>query len=81
MAAHLRQLDPEGRCVEGLPGWQDERSGGRTGRLAPHQTWWGAHPGPGAGKEMREDRFFFAMYRFTASEDCLKQLFFLMQDM
>lgn len=38
VAAHLCQLDPEGRSVEGLPGGENEGEGRRTGCLASHQT-------------------------------------------
>lgn len=54
MAAHLCQLDPEGRGVEGLPGREDEGEGRGTGCLAPHQTRRGPHTGTGAGETYGE---------------------------
>lgn len=50
MAAHLRELDPEGRGVEGLPGGQAEGQRGGTGCLASHQTRGSPHSGAGAGE-------------------------------
>lgn len=50
MAAHLRQLDPEGWGVEGLPGGEAEGQRGGPGGLASHQTGRGPDPGTGAGE-------------------------------
>lgn len=50
VAAHLRQLDPEGWGVEGLPGGKTEGQRGGTGCLASHQTRGSPHTGTGAGE-------------------------------
>lgn len=53
VAAHLCQLDLEGRGVEGIPGGEDEREGRGTGCLASHQTRRSPHTGTGAGEIYR----------------------------
>lgn len=50
VAAHLRQLDPEGWGVEGVPGRETEGQRGGTGCLASHQARGSPHTGTGAGE-------------------------------
>lgn len=50
VAARVRQLEPAGRGVEGLPGGQAEGRGGGPCCLAPHPARGGAHTGAGAGE-------------------------------
>lgn len=50
LAAHVRELEPEGGSLAGLPGGKAEGRGSRTGGRTSHQTWRSAHTGTGAGE-------------------------------
>lgn len=54
LAAHLCELEPEGRGLARLPGGEAEGRGSRAGSRTSHQTWRGAHTGAGAGECMDE---------------------------
>lgn len=50
LAAHLCELEPEGRSLAGLPGGKAEGRGSHTGSGTSHQTRGSAHTGAGAGE-------------------------------
>lgn len=50
LAAHLCELEPEGRSLAGLPGGKAEGRGSRAGSRTSHHTWRSAHIGTGAGE-------------------------------
>lgn len=75
VAAHLRQLDPARRGVEGLPGGQDEGQRRGTGCLASHQAWRSPYTGTGAGgldrwmEKMLENRPF--LWKLCFCNECM----------
>lgn len=50
LAAHLCELEPEGRSLAGLPGGKAEGRWPLTGCRTSHQTWRSAHTGTGTGE-------------------------------